>query len=50
MWSGPRNSMSVVFSAWSVPRLYNRSVFAAEIRLLEGTKARMALDLVNCDD
>jgi hypothetical protein len=27
----PENNMSVVFSAWSVPRLYNGSVFAAQV-------------------
>jgi hypothetical protein len=27
--------MSVVFSSWSVPRLYNERVFAAEIILVE---------------
>jgi hypothetical protein len=28
IWSASHNSTSVVFSAWSVPRLYNGSVFA----------------------
>jgi hypothetical protein len=27
--------MSAVFSAWSVPRIYNGSVFAVEMRLIE---------------
>jgi hypothetical protein len=46
MWSAPCNSRRAVFSAWSMPHLYNGSLFVA-LMSTESRTTRLEIELEN---